>query len=496
MDKPTRCRAVMAFCPANVSDGGAAGKSGAGSAKGNPTAAGTKKTLLLMGHLDTVGLEPYKSYSDIAYDSAKLKEVFAGNTDEHIAAHAQSPDWNFGRGWLDMKGGVAAITEVFLHEARRGELPANLVLLLTPDEESASRGLRTLVPELTRLKDEHALEFVRVVNADYISPLFIGDDRKYFYSGVVGKLLLGLSVFGEPTHAGETFDGVNSSTLAGYLAYALEHNRRLMCGTGGEWLPPPTVLHMGDRRTRYDVMTMDYGQVYVNMFHLGEEPRELWRRIVGEVRRVVNRFDREMRLRYNRFSAKANLRLPRYELKPEVIDYAGLLDRVYAAHGNAAAQAELIQAEALKLHADDRERALFVIRRLHGLLPPGRPVVVVSLLPPFYPAQLSPKAGPATDAMKQFCSDHALSHRWVYPYISDMSYFSFGDVKLLEQWHAQSPLWFAAGEVERYSAIAAPVCNLGPWGIGAHTAEERVYVPFLRDELPRLLSEALYRFAG
>jgi arginine utilization protein RocB len=39
------------------------------------------------------------------------------------------------------------------------------------------------------------------------------------------------------------------------------------------------------------------------------------------------------------------------------------------------------------------------------------------------------------------------------------------------------------------------VCNLGPWGIGAHTAEERVYVPFLRDELPRLLSEALHRFA-
>jgi arginine utilization protein RocB len=37
--------------------------------------------------------------------------------------------------------------------------------------------------------------------------------------------------------------------------------------------------------------------------------------------------------------------------------------------------------------------------------------------------------------------------------------------------------------------------QLRPWGIGAHTAEERVYLPFLRDELPRLVSAALYELA-
>ena len=56
-------------------------------------------------------------------------------------------------------------------------------------------------------------------------------------------------------------------------------------------------------------------------------------------------------------------------------------------------------------------------------------------------------------------------------------------------------MWFDDGELALYQALAAPVCNIGPWGSGAHTAEERVYLPFLRDELPRLLSEALHALA-
>ena len=221
VDKPTKCRAVMAYAPATNT---------------------TRKTILLMGHIDTVGLEPYKSYSDFAFDDEKLKAQFINHSDPEVAQAAASPDWAFGRGWLDMKGGVATIVEVFLNEARKGELAANIVLLLTPDEESASLGLRTLAPKLAELKHEHELEFVRVINADYTAPLFDGDERRYFYSGTVGKLLIGLSVFGATTHAGETFDGVNASSLCGYLSFAMEHNRRLLAGVGGEWLPPPTVL--------------------------------------------------------------------------------------------------------------------------------------------------------------------------------------------------------------------------------------------------------------
>lgn len=477
--KATPCRAVIAYAPAPVD---------------------TKRALVLLGHFDTVGLEPYGALAEHAFDSAALKAAFgeSSHSDEENDALAQaalSPDWAFGRGWLDMKGGVAAIVEVFLREARRRELPAHLILLLTPDEESASRGVRALIPELIALKQQHGLELQRIINADYTSPLFAGDTRRYLYSGTVGKLLLGLSVFGLTTHVGETFNGVNASALAGFLAYELEHDRKLLAGVSGEWLPPPTVLHMGDRRERYDVMTLDYAEVYTNIFHVGGKPEKMWQAILDELRRLIRRYDRELRLRYNRFSARADLKLPRYAQRPEVIDYATLVERVGQHIGDGLPRLlDAIQADAQQRYSDERERALHIIRELHAQLPPGRPTVVASLLPPFYPAQVARKDDPPAQLLAGFCAKHNLKHRRVYPYIADMSYFAFGQESLAALQRV-SPIWFAAGEVEQYQAAGAPVLNLGPWGVGAHSAGERVYLPYLCDELPRLLSEALYLLA-
>lgn len=288
----------------------------------------TQRTLVLLGHFDTVGIEPYGALAEQAFSSAELKKAFAASADEEVATAAASTDWAFGRGWHDMKGGVAAIVEVFLREARLRDLPCNLVLGLAPDEESASRGVRALIPALLELKRERGWELAYVLNADYTAPLHPGDERRYFYSGTVGKLLLSISVFGKTTHVGETFHGVNASALAGFLASQIEHDRKLLAGTGGEWLPPPTVLHIADRRERYDVMTVDCAELYANVFHLGGDPKRRWRELLNEVRRLVNLWDRQQRLRYNRFVARANVKLPRYELRPEVIDYSELMKRV------------------------------------------------------------------------------------------------------------------------------------------------------------------------
>jgi arginine utilization protein RocB len=474
VSKPTACRAIMACAPAPIE---------------------TRRALVLLGHIDTVGLEPYGPLAGSALDSAALKEHFAASDDPQLAAAAQSDEWAFGRGWLDMKGGVAAICEVFLHEARLKQLPAHLILLLTPDEESASRGLRALMPGLRALVEGRGLELSHVVNADYIAPLTASDERRYFYSGVVGKLLVGLSVFGRQTHVGSTFEGVNASALGGFLAWALEHDRKLLAGVAGEWLPPPTVLHVADRRKRYDVMTADCAELYLNVFQLAPEPGAWWRELLGEVRRQIRRYDREMRRRYQRFVARADLEPARYQLRPEVIDYAELKARVAAQGVDITGLTDRLTGEARERHMDERQRALSVIRGLEAQLKPGRPLVVVSLLPPFYPAQLSDPREERTARLVALAGEQGLKHRRAYPYISDMSYFSFDPQSGLEHWAAQSPLWFDDGELELYQALATRVSNIGPWGAGAHTAEERVHLPFLGEQLPRLLSGALYALA-
>jgi arginine utilization protein RocB len=146
-------------------------------------------------------------------------------------------------------------------------------------------------------------------------------------------------------------------------------------------------------------------------------------------------------------------------------------------------------------HSDERQRALAHIRSLHAQLPPGRPLVVVSLLPPFYPAQLNAADNAATAKLIELTRAHGLTHRRVYPYIADLSYFAFSE-KSVAGWEANAPLWFDAAELADLQAAATPVCNLGPWGAGAHNETERVYLPYLCDKLPRIISEALHKLAG
>jgi arginine utilization protein RocB len=82
----------------------------------------------------------------------------------------------------------------------------------------------------------------------------------------------------------------------------------------------------------------------------------------------------------------------------------------------------------------------------------------------------------------------------VYPYIADLSYFAFAP-KAVHGWEANAPLWFEQRELADLQAAATPVCNLGPWGSGAHSETERVYLPYLRDSLPRIISAALHKLA-
>jgi len=84
---------------------------------------GTGATLLLNGHLDTVGVE---GMTVPPFDAAPQGERLLG------------------RGSCDMKGGVAALLAATARLARGGPRP-RLVVALTADEEHASLGMSTLV---------------------------------------------------------------------------------------------------------------------------------------------------------------------------------------------------------------------------------------------------------------------------------------------------------------------------------------------------------------
>jgi len=88
---------------------------------GNPEAG---RTLILNGHLDTVGIADMK----IPPFDAKVQN---GRL--------------WGRGSCDMKGGLASLLTATARVAKEGELPGKLIIALTADEEYKSVGMEFLV---------------------------------------------------------------------------------------------------------------------------------------------------------------------------------------------------------------------------------------------------------------------------------------------------------------------------------------------------------------
>ena len=94
-----------------------------GQGAGQGVGADTGPTLLLNGHLDTVGV--------------------AGMSGDPFGAELRDGRL-WGRGSCDMKGGVAALLAAAAGVARRGS-PGTLIVALTADEEHASLGMEALV---------------------------------------------------------------------------------------------------------------------------------------------------------------------------------------------------------------------------------------------------------------------------------------------------------------------------------------------------------------
>jgi arginine utilization protein RocB len=433
--------------------------------------------LALLGHCDTVAESP-------------------GTARRAEDGHA---DWNHGRGWLDMKGGVAAISELLLAQAQAPSaeaVPAHLLLLLTTDEEDASRGSYALLPAVQDLLARRGLTLAGVINADYCEPRSADPQRGLLCAGTTGKLLLGISVFGQPAHACAPGAGVNAGALAAHIAAGLEGLPRLSLQVGTQRLPPPRVLHLTDARPAYDVTTPDQAQLYVNLLHAGAELEWLWTRCLRTVRELARDYALQQRRRALAWARKGRAAdLPPAAARPVVLDYAALVKAARAA-GSVAEPPPLAPTD------EPREAALAHVARLVASWREAagtghlqeRPLIVLSLLPPFYPGGRLAADSPLASALTAAARTHGASVVPLYPNIADASAFCWTPANAVLA--GQAPCFPPEVERQAWAALATPVCDIGPLGYGAHGPDERVYLPYLRDDLPRLIWDVLRAAAG
>src|SRR6185437_14414929 len=128
------------------------------------------RTVVLLGHVDTVQTADYGPLEPWALNSAGLaarqQELLALAPDLAGDLEASADDWMFGRGVADMKSGVAATIAVLRRLAAAGRSappPLSVVLLAVLDEENESAGILQGVRLLLRLREQHGLSYVGAI---------------------------------------------------------------------------------------------------------------------------------------------------------------------------------------------------------------------------------------------------------------------------------------------------------------------------------------------
>ncbi|CAN5547947.1 hypothetical protein BH23CHL2_BH23CHL2_22310 [soil metagenome] len=171
--------------------------------------AGQGRTLMLNGHIDTVGVEGIADPFNPRVEDNRL----------------------YGRGSYDMKAAMACATLLLERIARTGDFPGRVVVTYVVDEEYASVGTEAVVRDIARWSPDAAIV---LENSD----LDICVAHKGFaWAEVVTQ--------GVAAHGSRYWLGVDAIAMMGYVQVELDKlAARLLERAPHRYLGPPS-LHMG-----------------------------------------------------------------------------------------------------------------------------------------------------------------------------------------------------------------------------------------------------------
>lgn len=463
----------------------------------------SNKTVLLMGHVDTVGIDDFNQLSDIACHPDELIQALRSEElPPSLRAHVDSEDWMFGRGSLDMKSGVASHLYLLKYYSEHPEeLDGNLVFLAECDEEDSSHGILSALKELKAWREEHGFHYAAAINADFVAPRHEGDENRYIYKGTVGKLLPSFFITGAETHVGAAFEGLDPNLIAAELTRQIDYNPDLCNEAFGEVTTPPVSLKQMDLKPSYTVQTALSAYVYYNFFIHSWTPKDVLEKLSHQAEIAFGNALELFEKRYRTFCQLSGEPFKEIPWKPRVMTYADMEAGLVEEFGTEYLEHMKEHKEQLLLdHSlDVRMFAARVVEEAWKWMTDKSPAIIL-----FYSSLYSPRvelSGKSldernlVDALDEAVATIQPSYgkpivvRNFFPYISDMSFIAISDDEVaLDAAAKNNPSWDSKFFVNYQDVqdLNVPVINLGPYGLDAHKKYERMELKYSTEIVPNL----------
>lgn len=449
----------------------------------------SNKTIVMIGHTDTVGISDYGNLAEFANKPYELMERLK---DLQLTPAAkrdlESGEYLFGRGIFDMKAGDAIIMAIMEEIANDLEnFEGNLIFAAVCDEESNSGGMFAVVPKLAEMMDTEGFEYLALLDTDYMTAEFEGDETKYVYIGTVGKLMPSFFVVGKETHVGEAFNGVDPNEISSAIMTRINMNTEFCDEVDGEVSLPPISLYQRDQKTEYSVQVGKTAVLYFNYATHSSTPDMVLEKMKNAAQEAFEGVVEKLNVQYKKFCDMATSR--NYKPLPWVartITYTELLEKVKAENPDVENILKAYNDELLKIDGiDTRVHAQKMVEKLHSLWKDQDPVVVVYFSPPYYPHiyidGTNPKDKALIDAVDNAVNTTETSYKLVYkkffPYISDLSYGAAPkDPAIIAALKNNMPGFGSKYVIplEDMQKLSLPVLDIGCFGHDAHKFTERL----------------------
>ena len=474
------------------------------------TKGNSNKTVILIGHIDTVGVDDYTPIQEYAFKTEelpqKLKESF--DLSQEVLDDIESGEYMFGRGALDMKSGVAGHMYLISYFSEHPEeLDGNILQIAECDEEDNSKGIITALDELVELKKREGFEYVACINADYSTNYSPGDEHRYIYYGSIGKLLPCFVAFGKEAHVGQAFSAFDPNLLIAEATRNMSLNTDLCDIAQGEVAIPPISLKQTDTKVGYTVQTALTAFSYYNYFTHRLGPGEVLRKCLDIGKKSFSDVIEYLNTQYRRFCELSKVDFTALPWSPRVYSWDEFYSELAEKHGKKFT--ESLDAYARKLNEDDPtlDMRLFSLKvaeeawKWHEDKSPALVVFFGSV----YSARIemtrkTEKERALLDAVETAVekvrpeSERLIKTRMFYPYISDSSFMAVCDeLSSVQAIESNMPAWKHkyVHETDKILEINVPVVNIGTFGRDGHMLTERVDMKQTFRNVPNITYETI-----
>ena len=461
------------------------------------------KTVVMIGHMDTVGISDYGPLAEFANQPHVLMEKFREvELPPEARRDLESGDYLFGRGIFDMKSGDAILIALLEKVTQNiEELEGNLIYGAVCDEEGNSGGMLNLTPALVELQKEEGFDYLALLDTDYMTSEYEGDENKYVYIGTVGKLMPSFYVVGKETHVGESFKGLDPNQITSKITDRVNLNPEFCDVAEGEVTLPPITLKQRDLKPEYSCQIAKTSVLFFNYATHCSTPDQVLEKMMKVAGECFQQVIDTLNERYEKFCQMAGRPFRTLPWKARVLSYDQLY-RVVSAEMGAETLDRMVAEKMAELSrrtdVDSRDKGMLLIEFVHSLWSDKDPVIVVYFTPPYYPHIYVEGSAPkeralldaVADAVDTTQSEYNLVYKKFFPYISDLSYGAAPrEESAVEAFRSNTPGFGTLYDIPigDMQTLNLPVLDIGSFGKDAHKFTERIEKKYTFEVAPELV---------